>query len=84
MKRFVVICLAALCLGASTGCFFSRKSARKSEGPATVAEMEQNFRHRWIEKLSAELTPGLAQDAAREQAAEEFRMRYGFTSAGRK
>jgi len=84
MKRFVVICLAALCLGASTGCFLSRKSAQTLEGTSTVAEMEQNFRHRWIEKRSAELTPGLAPSAAREQAAEEFRMRYGFTSAGRK
>ncbi len=84
MKRLGVICLTMCCLGLATGCMFSKKTAKKSEGPATVAEMEQDFRHRWIEKRTAELTsPTVTADAARTKATEEFQVRYGFTNAGK-
>ena len=82
MKRLGLICLTVCCLGALTGCMFSKKSAKKRSEATTVADMEQDFRQRWIEKRTAELTsPTVNAETARAQATAEFKTRYGYTNA---
>jgi hypothetical protein len=80
--------LCSLCIAtlfASTGCLFSKKSRRPKESSAIAADVEENFRRRWVEKRATELAAqGTAADIARTQAEAEFRERYDFTRAGQK
>lgn len=82
MKRFLLL-LLALATVFSAGCFHFRKKDRKpKENPALATEVEESFKQRWIEKRGAELVAkGVRPDLAREQALNEFRVRYGYTSA---
>ena len=84
IKAFLsVLCLATLC--SSTGCLFFRKGKKPKESSTISADVEESFRVRWVDKRAAELTAqGAAADAARAQADNEFRERYGFTRAGKK
>ena len=84
IKAFLYfLCMATLC--ASTGCLFSRKGKKPKESSTISADVEESFRLRWVEKRAAELSAqGTAIDAARMQAENEFRERYGFTRAGKK
>jgi len=69
--------VAALTL--STGCLFSKKTGRTKESSAIATEVEESFRRRWLDKRVGELTAqGIAAEAARAQADQEFRDRYGF------
>jgi hypothetical protein len=70
----------------ATGCsMFSKKSGRVKENPAIASEVEETFRRRWVDKRIAELaTQGIAADAARVQAENEFREKYGFSEKPRK
>ena len=77
------LCIAVLC--SSSGCLFSKKERRPKESSTISADVEENFRKRWVEKRSAELTAqGTAADVAQTRAESEFRERYGFTRAGQK
>jgi hypothetical protein len=84
IKAFLsFLCIATLC--ASAGCLFSRKGKKPKESSTISADVEESFRVRWVEKRASELTAqGTAANAARAQAEDEFRERYGFTRAGKK
>lgn len=79
-KRLFPVLLASTVL-LSTGCgLFSRKSSQPKESSAIAADVEETFRRRWVEKRVGELTAqGTEAIAARAQAENEFRERYGFT-----
>ncbi|QYM78629.1 hypothetical protein K0B96_15195 [Horticoccus luteus] len=82
MKRFLLPLLAVTTVF-SAGCFHFRKKDRKpKENPAIATQVEEEFKQRWIEKRGAELvSKGVRPDLAREQALNEFRVRYGYTNA---
>lgn len=64
---------------ALSGCAGLRKKAE--EKPVTT-QVEENFKHRWVEKRSAEIAgQGIAQDEARRRALTEFREKYEYTGA---
>jgi hypothetical protein len=68
-----------------TSCSHFKKSQKPKENPAIAADTDENFRQRFVDKRAAELVAqGVSADAARTQAAEEFKARYGYTSAAKK
>jgi hypothetical protein len=84
-KPTLTAALVVVVLALSTGCVFSKKKDRSQEGSAISSEVEATFRQRWLEKRVAELTAqGIAADAARTQAAQEFRERYQFDAKVKK
>lgn len=81
----LVLVFLSLPLAFSSGCLFSKKNRKPKENPAVVAETEEAFRQRFVDKRSAELVErGVAADVARNQAMEEFRVRYSYTTAAKK
>ena len=77
-KPFLTVAIVAA-LVATTGCSLFRKSNRPKESSAISSEVEATFRQRWLDKRIAELTAqGVAAPAARTQAEQEFRDRFGF------
>jgi hypothetical protein len=82
-QRLLLSCLAAVLL-ASTGCSVFRRNS-KSKDNALASETEENLKRRFIDRRTAELTAqGIAADAAKVQATEEFRQKYEYTSAAKK
>ena len=80
-----LLLLSCLTLALTTGCLFSKKSAKPKESSAIASEVDESFRKRWTERRVAELVAqGKAADAARTQADSEFRERYEFTQAAKK
>jgi hypothetical protein len=82
-KRTLILTLAFTTL-ALAGCQSWRKENRAKNNKAVVAEVEESFRQRWIERRAAELmNRGVSPNLARSQAIEEFRLNYGFTGAAK-
>jgi hypothetical protein len=82
-KSLLLFCLA-LALSLS-GCTLFKKSAKPKESSAIASETEDSLMKRFIDKRAGELAAqGMAADAARAQATQEFRERYAFTSAAKK
>jgi len=87
MKRLLTVCLIASSLLLSTGCwhFWTRKNPKPVETSAVAADVENEFKQRFIEKRTAELVAqGQRVDIARQQALDEFRARYSYTRAADK
>ncbi len=84
-QRLLLFCLATALL-TSTGChFFSRKPAQPKDNGALASETEENLKKRFIDHRTAELVAqGVAADAAKTQATEEFRQKYEYTGAAKK
>lgn len=81
-RSFFVVCAALTLL---TGCSHFKKSQKPKENPAIAADTDENFRQRFVDKRAADLVAqGVSADAARGQATEEFKARYGYTSAAKK
>lgn len=79
MIHRLLLTLLVASLALSTGCSLFRKGDRKKESSAIAAEVEATFRRRWIEKRTAEIVAqGVAAEAARVQAENEFRERFAF------
>jgi hypothetical protein len=79
MKRSLIFSLL-LPLALLVGCKHNPKKPK--ENPAIATEMEESFKQRWVEKRAGELMAlGLRPDLARQQAINEFRVRYGYTHA---
>ena len=77
--------LSCLLLVLGSGCFHSKKNATPKENPAIASETEADFKQRFMEKRMAELVAqGVAPDAARVRANEEFRSKYSATTAAQK
>jgi 1,2-phenylacetyl-CoA epoxidase catalytic subunit len=85
MKRLpaVAALLCAVCL--SSGChLFHKKKADQTpkDNPNIAIQVEAEFRQRWVDKRTGELTDqGMNADQARAQALAEFRQKYSATSA---
>jgi hypothetical protein len=85
MIKAFLLPLCVVTLVCSTGCLFSKKANRAKESSAISADVEESFRRRWVDKRAAEIAAqGVAADAARTQAENEFRERFVFTRAGQK
>lgn len=85
MNRSSLICISLLSLTMLPGCFFAKKDPKPKENTAIAAEMEANFKQRWVDKRTTELVAqGLSLDAARAQAVDEFKVRYSYTTAAQK
>ena len=85
MTQRLLLPSLALVLALSSGCLFSKKSAKPKESTAIASEVEEGFRQRWVEKRAAELVAqGAVTDAARTQAIGEFRERFSYTRAAQK
>ena len=66
-----------------TACSHNKKKPK--ENPAYASEVEDAFKQRWVEKRSSELMAlGLRPDLARQQALEEYSVRYRYTHAADK
>ena len=84
-KRLFLPTLIAAAVALASGCLMMKKSAKPKENPSIASETEDGLKHRWIDRRAAELTAqGLAADAARAQATEEFRAKYPYTGAAQK
>jgi hypothetical protein len=84
MTKRLLLPTLAFAAALTGGCLFS-KSAKPKEPPSMVGENEASLRQRWIERRAAELVAqGVAADAARAQAAEEFRAKYSYPGAAQK
>jgi hypothetical protein len=83
IRRLLLASLATAAV-LSAGCSMLKKSpAKSSQGLAS--ETETNFKVRWIDKRASELVAqGQTADAARSQAAAEFKERFGYTGAAQK
>jgi hypothetical protein len=78
-KSTTLICLAMLVLGSASGCNLFRKSKKPKQNPAIAAELETDFRQRWIDRRAAELTAqGMEGPAAGEQAVKDFSERFPY------
>jgi hypothetical protein len=84
-RRLVLSGLAAL-LFVTSGCgLFSRKKEKTKEDNAIASDVEESLKRRWVDKRVAELTAqGVAAEAARTQATQEFREKFEYTSAAKK
>lgn len=83
-RRLVLLLLftAPVCL-LSTGCFGSKKPKPSN---TIAADVEEEFRQRWVAKRIGDLTTsGEVTDGrkAREQALREYSEKFGYTSAGK-
>ena len=79
MKRSLIFPLI-LTLALLAGC--KHGPSKPKDNPAVATEIEEAFKQRWVEKRSGELMAlGLRPDLARQQAIDEFRVRYGYTHA---
>ena len=83
-QRLFLTCLSLTAL-LTTGCLFSKKSAKPKEETSIAGSNEESFKVRWIDKRAGELVAqGKAADAARAQAGDEFRERFVFSAAPKK
>jgi hypothetical protein len=83
IKRLLLSCLA-LAAVLSSGCMIFKKSSKPKDS-INSNEVENTFRQRWIDKRAAELlAQGQAAEAARTQATDEFRARYGSMGTAQK
>ena len=79
MSRSVPAALACLLALLSAGCVFSKKERPPKENPAISADVEAQFRQRWLDRRVSELTAqGKTASAARTQAESEFRAHFDF------
>ena len=80
-----VLSLCCLVLALNSGCSYFKKSSEPKPSGAIASEMEAEFKQRFVDKRAGELAAqGVAPEAARTQANEEFRVRYGATTAAQK
>ncbi|MEO7413319.1 MAG: hypothetical protein ABIZ81_08170 [Opitutaceae bacterium] len=84
MKRRLFFALLSM-VALLSGCSFLKKNPKPKANPAIAADTDENFRQRFVERRTGELvTGGVAPETARAQATEEFKARYGYTSAAKK
>ncbi|HWL16623.1 MAG TPA: hypothetical protein VNR00_13530 [Opitutus sp.] len=77
LKSTLLLALGVLVLMPATGCNLFRKSKKPKENPNIAADVETNFRERWMDRRVAELTAqGVETAAAHEQATIEFREKF--------
>jgi hypothetical protein len=83
-KRLTLSCLV-FAMVFSSGCLFSRKSAKTKESSTWAGEVEETFKRRWIDKRIAELSAqGIGPEPARAQATREFDEKFAFAEREKK
>lgn len=82
MKRLIFF-LLLLPVALAAGC--SHKTKKPKENPALASDVEDSFKQRWVEKRANELMAlGLRPDLARQQAIEEYQVRFKYTHSADK
>ena len=84
-KRLFLSALLVVSAALAGGCSMFKKSSAPKENPSIAGQTEDSLKQRWIERRASELVAqGVAAEAARTQAAEEFRTKYAYTGAAQK
>ena len=84
-QRLLFPVLLALAAALASGCSMMKKSPAPTENPSIAGQTEDSLKQRWIERRAAELVAqGLAADAARAKATDEFREKYPYAGGGQK
>lgn len=79
LKSSLLFSLALLISLSATGCNLFRKTKKPKDNPAIAAEVEADFRQRWIDRRTTELTSqGTEATAAADQASREFHEKYPY------
>ena len=85
IKRLLPSAVAVSVLALCGGCLFPKNFSKEKKDSHVSADMEKEFRQRWMEKRVGDLTAqGLSPAAAQAQAAAEFNAKYSYTSAAAK
>ena len=85
MKRHPLLLTLSLAAALCAGCSMLKKSDKPKDTGAIATETDAALQQRWVDKRVAELVAqGVAADAAKAQALEEFRVKYSFTGAAKK
>lgn len=78
ITRILIVSLALVLGFGTTACRSSKKKDKFANKPA--AEMEANFKQRWVDKRTTDLvTKGVPAADARTQASEEFDKQFPYT-----
>jgi hypothetical protein len=73
-----VVALSVLALGG--GCLFPKNFSKAKKDKHVSADMEKEFKQRWMEKRVGDLTAqGMSPDKATAQALAEYDAKYSFT-----
>jgi hypothetical protein len=84
MKRPLFFALFAVVTHLS-GCSHFRKEPTIKESSTIAAETDENMRQRFVDRRASELVAqGVTAEAARTQAAAEYKARYSYTSSAKK
>ena len=79
LKPSLSLFLLTLLVVFSTGCNLFRKNKKPKENPNIAAQVEADFRERWVDRRVEELGgTGIDSAAARTQALSEFQERYPY------
>ena len=79
LKSSLPLFLLSLIVVFSTGCNLFRKNKKPKENPNIAAQVEADFRERWVARRVEELGgTGVDSTAARMQALNEFQERYPY------
>ena len=85
LKSSLSIFLLTLLVVFSTGCNLFRKNKKPKENPNIAAQVETDFRERWVDRRVEELGgTGVDAATARAQALNEFQERYPYIRPPRK
>lgn len=83
ISRLLLSCIV-FALPLLSGCLFS-KNRKPKESRAIAGEVEETFKRRWIDQRVTELAAqGLAAEAARTQATQEFETKFEFNRPAKK
>lgn len=79
LKSSLPIFLLTLLVVFSTGCNLFRKNKKPKENPNIAAQVEADFRERWVDRRVEELgATGVEAATAHAQALNEFQERYPY------
>lgn len=79
LKSPLPIFVLTLLVVFSTGCNLFRKNKKPKENPNIAAQVEADFRERWVDRRVEELgATGVDAATARTQALNEFQERYPY------
>ena len=79
LKSSFLIFVLTLLVAFTAGCNLFRKNKKPKENPNIAAQVEADFRERWVDRRVEELGgTGIDSAAARTQALSEFEERYPY------